>query len=116
MPNDGLGRWTTQKEKVIDSAHFRNEGYSYWETDDESYKPKPSVCHDTSLTHMLTRRSTTGAELSISGYLCTGHIKPSASYGQRKRQWAIFIRTPSRAHLPEPSNRTRRARYACQGQ
>lgn len=42
LPNDGLGRWTTQKDKVIDPSLFRNEGYSYWETEEGPYKP--SVC------------------------------------------------------------------------
>lgn len=38
-PNDGLGRWTTQKDKVINPDLFRNGGLSYWETEDEPYMP-----------------------------------------------------------------------------
>jgi hypothetical protein len=45
MPNDGMGRWTTAKEKAVDPSLFRNGGLTYWEVEEEPFKPKTSVCH-----------------------------------------------------------------------
>jgi hypothetical protein len=34
-----MGRWTTVKEKPLDPSLFRNGGLSYWEAEEEPFKP-----------------------------------------------------------------------------
>jgi len=73
-----MARWTTEKEKPLDTSLFRNGGLSYWEAAEEPYKP--SVCSILSI-FSLTVATHCSSCTDPQAIFAPAHSSPTAANG-----------------------------------